>query len=518
MDFSAKKKEIIVYFSSNQSLFSPEYLDLLTNENICQEAYQFVVAKKPIHQLEDFFQTKSKELSNKQSASMSSQNQNTPNASSSDNISSTKSTFALQTYLDRIKIIQDYDLIPHKWEVSDFVGYFATRYRQIEQLLRQRTELSNIISISPLKSKKDREQVAIIAIVQKKETTKNGNIIFTVEDQTGDIKVLVNKNNQELFQLAQDIVNDEIIGIIGMNGDNILFANNIIQPNVGLDKEFKKQEEEEYVVFLSDLHVGSKDYLEGEFNKFLSWINGETGTEKQRHIASKVRYIFIAGDIVEGIGIYPSQEEELSITDIFEQYNVAASYIKKIPKNIPIIICAGNHDAVRLSEPQPKLSKLYAKPFYEMENVVLVSNPSYISIGQTDDFIGFDVLMYHGYSFDYYAANVDSIRQNGGYDRADLIMKFMLQRRHLAPTYTSTLFIPEKSHDALVIDLVPDFFITGHIHKTAVSTYRNITTICGSCWQATTSFQEKVGHHPEPARVPVVNLKTRKVTILNFES
>jgi len=153
-----------------------------------------------------------------------------------------------------------------------------------------------------------------------------------------------------------------------------------------------------------------------------------------------------------------------------------------------------------------------------LKNVIHVSNPAYINICEGGGFSGFDILMYHGYSFDHYVANVDSIRLSGGYNRADLIMKFMLKRRHLAPTYTSTLFIPDPKNDRLVIDKVPDFFVTGHIHKTAVSSYKSITLICGSCWQSITSFQKKVGHNPEPARVPVVDLKSRKVTVLNFES
>jgi len=124
--------------------------------------------------------------------------------------------------------------------------------------------------------------------------------------------------------------------------------------------------------------------------------------------------------------------------------------------------------------------------------------------------------MYHGYSFDYYFANVDSIRTQGGYDRPDLLMKFLLQRRHLAPTHASTLYLPDSEQDPLIIDKVPDFFVTGHIHKAGISNYKNITLICASCWQAKTLFQDKVGYHPEPARVPVVNLKTRKVKVLKF--
>ena len=170
---------------------------------------------------------------------------------------------------------------------------------------------------------------------------------------------------------------------------------------------------------------------------------------------------------------------------------------------------------VHLAEPQPIFYKEYSQCLYDIPNVTLVTNPAMVNIGKTENFEGFNVLMYHGYSFDYYA-NLEFIRNNGGYHRADLIMKFLLQRRHLAPTHTSTLYIPETENDPLVIDKIPDFFATGHIHKSSAANYKNITMICGSCWQAKTPFQEKTGHHPEPARVPIVNLQTREIKILNF--
>ena len=151
-----------------------------------------------------------------------------------------------------------------------------------------------------------------------------------------------------------------------------------------------------------------------------------------------------------------------------------------------------------------------------MDAIGDVKNPALINIHSSNSFSGFDLLLYHGYSFDYYVANVESIRNGGGYDRADLIMKFLLQRRHLAPTHTSTLYIPDVRKDYLVIEQIPDFFIAGHIHKSYVSNYRNITMVCGSCWQAKTPFQEKVGHNPEPARVPIINLQTREIKILRF--
>ena len=146
----------------------------------------------------------------------------------------------------------------------------------------------------------------------------------------------------------------------------------------------------------------------------------------------------------------------------------------------------------------------------------MVSNPCTVNIGATEDFSGFDVLMYHGYSFDHFIAEVDLLRNNGGYDRADLVMKFLLKRRHLVPTHGSTLYLPDQKKDHRIIERVPDFFLSGHIHKSVVANYRNVTMICGSCWQGKTSFQEKVGHNPEPSRVPIVNLKTRDVKVFKF--
>ena len=416
----------------------------------------------------------------------------------------------------KVKIIYSYNEEPKKREPQDFVDYFNNRYKSIEKILKQRQELKNTVSINKISNKKEKETTSIIGIVNGKQITKNGNLLLVIEDPTGQKNVLVNKNKPELFNETKDIVLDEIIGVVGVNVDTIVFANSIIWPDIPTNKEFKKIEEEKYVLFLSDLHVGSAKFLPDDFEKFIKWINGDIGNENQKHIAKNIAYIFIAGDLVDGCGIYPEQDKELITKDIHQQYKECAYLLGQIPSHIPLIICPGNHDALRISEPQPPLSKDFAKPMYELNNTIMVSNPSMINIHSTSSFAGFDVLMYHGYSFDYFVAEVDSLRNQGGYDRADLIMKFLLKRRHLAPAHLSTLYIPDTKKDPLVIEKVPDFFLSGHIHKTATANYRNTTLICGSCWQSKTIFQERVGHNPEPSRVPIVNLQTREVKILKF--
>jgi len=353
--------------------------------------------------------------------------------------------------------------------------------------------------------------------VLEKEETKNGNIALTLEDTTGVIKVIIRKDKSEMIGLAKDeITYDEVIGVVGNANGGVIFANSIFLPEIPI-KEFKKSPDTAYAAFTSDIHIGSKMFLPDQLLRFIKWINGEAGNEEQRKIARAVKYLFIVGDLVDGVGIYPGQESEIEIKDIAEQYNECAKYLSMIRKDITIIICPGNHDAGRISEPQPALDKNYAAAVYSLPNVILLSNPSMVRIHAKEGFPGFNVVLYHGYGFDYYIANVSAIRNNGGYDRADLIMKYLLQKRHLAPTHASTLYIPDEEEDPLVIDTVPDFFVTGHLHKVSVANYKSTTMICCSCWQDKTSFQEKVGHNPEPGRVPVVNLKTREVKIMRFD-
>jgi len=416
-----------------------------------------------------------------------------------------------------LTIIVSYENKPHKYEIKDFTNIFFTRYRFLEKILRNRQELlETLTTISRILTKKEKETVSFIGIVESISETKNHNIIFTLEDPTGKISVLVSKNNPDLFTEAKEIVEDEVIGISGICGDKIVFADKIIWPDVPPNNELKKGPEEIYAIFLSDVHVGSKMFLREEFERFIHWIRGESGNNAQKEAASKVKYIFIAGDLVDGVGIYPSQEEELEIKDIHDQYKEFCRLIKNIPSDKKIIISPGNHDVVHLAEPQPPFYKEYSPDLFQMSNVTLVTNPAIVNIANTNNFSGFDVLMYHGYSFDYYINNVEPIRNAGGYHRADLVMKFLLKRRHLAPSFASTPYFPAHSEDPLLIKRIPDFFISGHIHYSKVANYRGITMISGSCWQGKTSFQEKMGHEPEPARVPLVNLKTREVKVLKF--
>ncbi len=414
-----------------------------------------------------------------------------------------------------VKTVFSYNTTPGKREVGDFVSYYVARYRAIQGILSQRPELSGLVQIGRLKTGSFTEACSVIGMIKDKQLTKHGNLVVTLEDPTGVANVIISKTKRELFERAQDLVFDEVVGITGNVRNGAIFAANIVFPDIPF-REPKHSPNEGYAVFMSDLHFGSAQFLDEDFKRFLKWINGNLGSPTQKEMASKVKYVLIAGDVVDGVGVYQDQFEELSIKDVVEQYKMCADYLSEIPKHIKIVVSPGNHDAVRAAEPQTAFSEDFAASLLKLPNIIPVSNPAIVNIDASENFPGFDVLLYHGYSFDYYVANVDSIRKQGGYERADLIMKFLLQRRHLAPAHTSTLILPDRAVDPLFMGIVPDIFATGHIHRTSVSDYRGVSLINSSCWQGKTKFQERMGHTPQPSRLPVLNLKTRATKIINF--
>lgn len=403
-----------------------------------------------------------------------------------------------------------------KLDLDYFVSYFKTRYGLLKEILQGRPELQNVVSISRVKSKSRNELVGVIGMVFNKEVTKNGNIILSLEDPTGSTKVLIGKDKKEIYESVKEVVYDEVIGVVGVAGNDIIFCNHLYFPEVPIGKELKKTKDDVYVAFTSDLHVGSKKFLQKEFLNFVNWLNLKTGDDKQKEIARKVKYLIITGDLVDGVGIYPTQERDLQIKDIKLQYQKLAELISLIRKDIKIIICPGNHDALRISEPQPPLDKDLAGEMWKIPNVILVSNPSLVNIHSSENFVGFDVLLYHGGSYHYFIDMVESLRLNNAKDKPHHVSEFLLKKRHLAPTYNSSPHLPHKGDDFMVIKKIPDFFAHGEMHNADFGIYNNVFLISGGCWISVTDYQEKVGSNPDPAKVPIVNLKTRETKILNF--
>lgn len=390
---------------------------------------------------------------------------------------------------------------------SDFVKLFADRFDLLRKLLRtQRRELAHVIPINRMQ-KSGIKDIQLVGMVNEVRTTANGHKLVQLEDDTGMVTAIVLKKFKDVFQLAQNIVPDEIIGITGQlskHGD-LFLINHVVYPDVSLNNKRHKTSVPLYTAFLSDVHVGSKDFLDKQWNSFLKWINGNLGNSRQKDVAGKIKYIVIPGDIVDGIGIYPNQEHELSITDLYKQYESLAEQLSCIPDYISLIIQPGNHDAVRPAEPQPTFEKEICQLF-SSNDATFIGNPSYFSLH------GVEILSYHGQSLLDFATNIQHLKYNEPIE----IMKTMLQKHHLAPIYGGYTPLAPEHKDYMVIDRVPDIFVTGHVHLASLGEYRGVTLINASSWQAQTTYQKMLNFIPDPAKLPIADLQTGNVTMMDF--
>jgi len=411
-----------------------------------------------------------------------------------------------------VKVISSINSGRKKIEVGDFVRHFRSRVSVLKGILQGRTELENLVSINKITG--NRQNLSIIGIVSDKRITKNKNILFKLEDISGEISVLANCNKPEVYEIAKNVILDDVIAIKGTGNREIIFVNNIFYPGASLPEKLKLNRDES-IAFTSDLHVGSNMFFEKNFLKFVDWLNGNAGDDKQKQEAKKVKYLFFIGDNVDGVGVFPGQGAVLDITDIKKQYEKFVELLKKIRKDITIIICPGQHDSVWVGEPQPPIGEDYASSLCEMENVILVSNPAIVEISN-DVGRGLRILMYHGASFHSFISEIDSLRFSNAYDSPTKVVKEILKRRHLASIHSLVTYTPDGKEDSLVIKEVPDIICTADLHRPDVDTYNNILMVCSSCWQGITPFEEKVGHHPDPCKVPILNLKTRQIKILDF--
>ena len=391
------------------------------------------------------------------------------------------------------KIIQDTSKKSYtSGELENLVAYFKSRYEKLANILSKRPDLRNYTKINDIDDSQD--SLTLILMVREIRTSKNGHKIIEFEDDTGEISVLFSNKNDELFREAETLVRDEVVGVIANKSDDPKFAfgQQIIKPGV---LRVPDKEMDFGIVFLSDVHIGSLTFLEDAFQKFIDWINCEYGDEDQRKVAEDVKYLIIGGDIVDGIGVYPNQDKELAIKDITEQYNEAARFLGNIRSDIKIIIAPGNHDASRVAEPQPAVPEEYAKALYELDNVEFISNPGVVSLD------GINVLIYHGRSFDDLVMAIKDFE----YERSDVIMKELLQKRHLAPIYGERTPLASELEDYLVIDEVPDIFHTGHIHINSYRRYKGIHMINSGTFQTQTEFQKIYNINPTPAEVPIIH-------------
>jgi DNA polymerase II small subunit len=382
-------------------------------------------------------------------------------------------------------------------EYQQFVTTFRDRYERLSKLLGGRV---NHRPASAIQSMGGGSEAEMIGLVNDIRSTASGHWLIELEDTTGTFPVLVMKD-REIANMVDDLLLDECIAVQGTLADDsgIMFVDSLFVPDV--PRTFRPSTADRHVqaALISDVHVGSQEFMADAWNRFADWLH----TEEAEH----VEYLLIAGDMVEGVGVYPDQDEELDIVDIFDQYEAFSEHLKAVPGDMEIVMIPGNHDAVRLAEPQPGFDE-ELREIMSAHDCRISGNPSTVTIE------GVSVLMYHGVSLDEVIAELPE--EKASYDEPHKAMYQLLKKRHVAPKYGGKMRLAPEEKDYLVIDEVPDVFHTGHVHKLGWGKYHNVLSVNSGCWQAQTEFQKKVNIDPDVAHAPIVDLDTLNMTVRKF--
>jgi DNA polymerase II small subunit len=430
----------------------------------------------------------------------------------------TKSVFAFKPrakdYDSQFEIISDpTGKLYTNGEYEDFYQLTLDKYNKLRNLMKKRPEARAATNINNIYRLSNNVEISIIGLVGNIHHTKKGNILFSIEDLTGKISVLIqnNSNNLEIFNIMERTFRDQMIFVRGLYNPGedgrkgILFANYISKIDIPTDFKPNFSPDPLSIALISDTHIGSKEFEEDLFKKFLNFLNGKSNNKVLREHAARIKYIVINGDLIDGIGIYPKQNEDLILSNIFEQFNKASEFLSEIPEYIKVFYISGNHEPVRNAIPRPAVPRKYCEELINL-GISCLGNPSLIKTHNVN------TLIYHGESMH----DLNRLIHDLDINKPIETMKEFLICRHLAPIFGEKTQLAPISNDLLVLNKIPDIFHTGHIHINGIGKYRNVTLVNSGCFQAQTDFMRSFGIIPTPGIVPIVELDTLNYFQLNF--
>ncbi|MGH9991933.1 MAG: DNA-directed DNA polymerase II small subunit [Nitrososphaera sp.] len=403
--------------------------------------------------------------------------------------------------------------------VEGYAALFRSRFEKLMRVLSQRPESKRISKIASVKQNlrngnstlnpeargrpvRNGPTTLVAGLLMSRRQKKNG-IELAIDDHTGILSVMAitedTRKQAASLALDQMVMLELETGRKGMQGTATV--KNVVTPDIP-DHLPNRSRSESYAILISDLHVGSKHFMDSEFSHFLEWLSS---TEDE--IVSKIKFLCFAGDLVDGIGIYPNQDKELIEMDAEKQMNRALRLLAKVPKHIKIFVIPGNHDPGRRALPQPSISNNeLEEQLQHLENCKMLGNPALLELN------GVKVLMYHGQSLDDVIATTPGL----SYAKPAEAMKVLLKARHLAPTYGARTPIAPEQEDMMVISEVPDILHSGHVHVVEMQNYKGTLIVNSGAWQRQTNFQQTMGITPTPGIGILVNLATLQPFIKDF--
>ena len=139
-------------------------------------------------------------------------------------------------------------------------------------------------------------------MVEDFKRTKSGGKLVTLEDPTGTMRIFIRKEDPA----CDTLMVDDVIGVVGnfdKYNEDMFWCDEIYYADILMNHQNKggKDYDPISIAFISDLHMGSKYFLEDTWDKMVKWLNEDK-------LAKNIKYLVLSGDCVDGAGVYPGHE------------------------------------------------------------------------------------------------------------------------------------------------------------------------------------------------------------------
>jgi len=169
--------------------------------------------------------------------------------------------------LNEIKILSDPTSKVTSGEgVKGYNALFSSRFNKLKRIVSDRPESKKIKSIAVVKSKLQKEweiekDVYVCGLVTTRNAERNITKLV-LEDPSGSFEGII--FDEELQKTAGTLLIDQfVIARVTSTKNSGLMIKDLILPDIP-DQKINKSESEVYAVFLSDLHIGSRYFMEEE--------------------------------------------------------------------------------------------------------------------------------------------------------------------------------------------------------------------------------------------------------------
>lgn len=171
-------------------------------------------------------------------------------------------------------------------DVRSYKELFRDRYERLKDLISGGSELPRVpLNQIPARAGDD---VFLVGLVQDHRVTRKGDRIVRIEDPTGEVVVWVSQK-KDLAQEVDTILPDGAVGFEAKVPSNLsdedsplVWGNELYWPesqelNDGNTSLKPSQSNGPLAVLTSDFHIGSTEFLQSSFQRFLRWLSGKKG-------------------------------------------------------------------------------------------------------------------------------------------------------------------------------------------------------------------------------------------------